>query len=336
MGGRDRRRGAHPGARRPRLLDQPRRAGPGRSSLALPEDMLAEACVAADAAPYRAVQAHPGAMTSPVCGAARHGGAPARDRRRWWLDRAGVRRPPRLREANGLPTGASFRCQDYLDNRSSRYVGDVGLAINPALARRVQRRRPPARARHAPRRVDHLGLHARRGSAAAQRLVHVHPGVEELGRVYQADLAIASGLPELCAALRALEPVDGTRWAAWADDGPRRLPRTLGAAAGTRARSTSARSSATCPIGCRRTRSSRTAPATSRSGRTASTGSGATGPSLPRRAARWATGCRRRSRRRSSTPSRIVVCLSGDGDFLMNGQELATASSTSSRSSSSS
>src|SRR5690606_31818024 len=37
-----------------------------------------------------------------------------------------------------LPVGASFRCQDYLDNRSPFYVGDIGIGINPALARRVR------------------------------------------------------------------------------------------------------------------------------------------------------------------------------------------------------
>ena len=37
-----------------------------------------------------------------------------------------------------LPVGASFRCQDYLDNRSSCYVGDVGIGINPKLAERVR------------------------------------------------------------------------------------------------------------------------------------------------------------------------------------------------------
>ena len=42
-------------------------------------------------------------------------------------------------------------------------------------------------------------------------------------------------------------------------------------------------------------------------------------------AARWATASRRRSRRRCVHPERTVVCFAGDGDFLMTGQELATA-----------
>ena len=44
----------------------------------------------------------------------------------------------RFAESMDLPVGASFRCQDYLDNRHPNYVGDVGIGINPALAERVR------------------------------------------------------------------------------------------------------------------------------------------------------------------------------------------------------
>ena len=45
-----------------------------------------------------------------------------------------------------------------------------------------------------------------------QSLAHVHAGIEELGRVYQADLMIASGMPEIAAALRTVT-VDSSAWA---------------------------------------------------------------------------------------------------------------------------
>src|SRR5262249_5722686 len=48
----------------------------------------------------------------------------------------------------------------------------------------------------------------------AQKLVHVHGGAEELGRVYQATLPINSGMANFAAAARAMKPVDGTRWKA--------------------------------------------------------------------------------------------------------------------------
>jgi acetolactate synthase-1/2/3 large subunit len=48
-------------------------------------------------------------------------------------------------------------------------------------------------------------------------LIHVHAGAEELGRVYQADLLINSGMPEMAAALRALPPVSAEASARWSD-----------------------------------------------------------------------------------------------------------------------
>src|SRR5262249_15193297 len=46
-------------------------------------------------------------------------------------------------------------------------------------------------------------------------LIHVHAAAEELGRVFRPTLAIQSGLPEIAAALAALEPIASPRWAAW-------------------------------------------------------------------------------------------------------------------------
>jgi acetolactate synthase I/II/III large subunit len=50
-----------------------------------------------------------------------------------------------------------------------------------------------------------------------QKLIHVFPEPSELGRVYQADLPILAGMAEFAAAARAMPPVDGVRWAAWAN-----------------------------------------------------------------------------------------------------------------------
>ncbi|MHA3978362.1 thiamine pyrophosphate-binding protein [Halovulum sp. GXIMD14794] len=95
-------------------------------------------------------------------------------------------------EAAQIPVGASFRCQDFLDNRHPNYAGDVGIGINPALADRV-------------RNADViLALGARLGEittsgytlleppVAAQSLIHVHPDPSELGRVYYTTLPVAA------------------------------------------------------------------------------------------------------------------------------------------------
>jgi acetolactate synthase-1/2/3 large subunit len=99
-------------------------------------------------------------------------------------------------EASGLPVGTSFRCQDLFDNRSPNYVGDVGIGINPKLAQRVKE-------------ADVLlVIGARLGEMTTsaytlvdapvpqQTLVHVHAGAEELGRVYRPALAINSGMAQ--------------------------------------------------------------------------------------------------------------------------------------------
>src|SRR6266436_5059133 len=116
-------------------------------------------------------------------------------------------------EANAIPAGAAFRRQDALDNDSPSYVGDVGIGINPALAARV-------------RDADLiLAVGPRLGEmttsaytlldvpAPRQTLVHVHPGAEELGRVYQPELPILSGMEQFASAVRDLrvEP----RWSEW-------------------------------------------------------------------------------------------------------------------------
>jgi acetolactate synthase-1/2/3 large subunit len=95
-------------------------------------------------------------------------------------------------ETARLPVGASFRCQDYLNNLHPHYVGDIGIGINPALAQRV-------------RDADViLSLGARLGEMTTsgytlvtppqprQSLIHVHSDPDELGRVYRPDLAVVA------------------------------------------------------------------------------------------------------------------------------------------------
>ncbi len=184
--------------------------------IALPEDVLSEASVAAPTGPYHPVQAHPGthdlATLRALLAAAR--------RPLVILGGSGWTAPAcadlgRFVAANDLPVACAFRFQDLYDNREERYAGDIGPSVNPRLAQRV-------------READLLlVLGARLGEMTtsgytlvtaplpAQRLVHVHPGAEELGRVYQPELGVVSGMPELAAALAALPPVREPPWRAW-------------------------------------------------------------------------------------------------------------------------
>jgi acetolactate synthase I/II/III large subunit len=295
---------------------------PGPVVLALPEDMLAASSDAPDAPRFRRVQPSPApadidALGDLLSGATRPfaivgggGWTPAAA--------AGLRT---FLEANELPAGAAFRRQDAIDNDSPSYAGDVGIGINPALAGRV--RDADLLLVVGPR----LGEMTTSGYTLLdvpkpkQTLVHVHPGAEELGRVYQADLPILSGMEEFAAAVRDLRvtPAWGSATAearseyeAWQRPEPMPGPVDLGEVMATlRAR---VQAAIVCNGAGNHTAwvhrfwrfhdyPSQLAPT-----------SGAMGYGVPAAVAAKALH-----------PDRDVICFSGDGDFLMSGQELATA-----------
>ncbi len=298
---------------------------PGPVVLSLPEDLLAERADAADAEPYAPERAHPGAADL-----ARVRELLARARRPFvlvggggWTEQAAADIQA-FCEASDLPVGSSFRRQDYVDNSSRVWAGHVGIGPDPRLAARV-------------READVLlVVGARLGEMTtggytlvvppkpAQTLIHVHAGAEELGRVYQAELAIHSGSPQMAAALRALEPVNPTAWRAGTEQahadfldsllhGPMPGDLDMGDVMDVLRRRLPADAILTNGAGnfsiwahrfyeFRRFRT-QLAPT-----------SGAMGYGLP--AAVTA---------KLLHPERTVICFAGDGDFLMAGQELATA-----------
>ena len=191
---------------------------PGPVVLALPADMLTERTAVGESRRYKIVRAHPGAadlhqLRTMLAGAQRPllllgGGG--------W-DQNACNDIAAFAVANQLPTAVAFRFQDLFDNCHELYIGDVGLAINPRLAECV-------------RNADLLlAVGPRLGEATTggyellkpprlregQQLVHVHSDPDELCRVYQADLAVNSGMGSFAAAARLIEPVDSTRWEPW-------------------------------------------------------------------------------------------------------------------------
>ena len=122
----------------------------------------------------------------------------------------------RFAEAWQLPVGCAFRFQDCFDNRHPLYAGDVGIGINPRLAQRV--READLLLAVGPRlgEMTTSGYTLLQVPRPKQRLVHIHPGAEELGRVYCADLMINAAMPTTAQALAALAPPPGTpRWRDW-------------------------------------------------------------------------------------------------------------------------
>jgi len=186
---------------------------PGPVVLALPEDMLVSTAQVPDTRRYQPVQGAPSleqiATLRMLLAAAKKpllllGGAT-------WTDEAcaDVRR---FAEANALPVACAFRFQDLLDNDHPHYVGDVGIGINPKLAARV--READLIIAFGPRlgEMTTSGYSLLAAPVPKQTLVHIHPDPEELGSVYQAELMIASGAPQAARMLAAMEPVDASSW----------------------------------------------------------------------------------------------------------------------------
>ncbi|OYX14325.1 MAG: thiamine pyrophosphate-binding protein [Rhizobiales bacterium 32-66-8] len=117
-------------------------------------------------------------------------------------------------EAHALPVATSFRRSDRFSSDHPCYVGDVGISPDPALAAMVKD-------------ADVLVLVGARMSempssaytlidvpVPRQQLVHVHPGAEELGKVYQPALAIEATPASFAAALENMLPTGPGPWEA--------------------------------------------------------------------------------------------------------------------------
>jgi acetolactate synthase I/II/III large subunit len=189
---------------------------PGPVVLALPEDVLTATTRVGDARPVRPVA--PGvapanlARLRELLGGARRplvvAGGPG------WTEAAAADLKT-VAEASRLPVAVSFRSQDVLDNRSPSYAGDLGVSANPALAERV--RAADLLVAVGPRlgAITTGGYRLLEAPVPRQRLVHVHPGLGELGRLYQPDLAVNAAVGPFLAAWRSVPPVPGDAWAAW-------------------------------------------------------------------------------------------------------------------------
>lgn len=298
---------------------------PGPVVLALPEDMLFSAAAVADVPHYKTVRPSPAAADmaeiARLLSAAKRpfvilGGSG------WTKESvAGMRA---FLEKHNLSAGASFRCQDLLDNRSSSYVGHIGIGVDPQLAQRVKD-------------ADLLlVVGARLGEMTSsaytlfevpvprQSLIHVHAGAEELGRVYQGAVLVNSGYPQFVEALGTLKLEGAQKWRAATESAraaflaysePRPLPGKLQYGDIVKAMRdvlpddavicNGAGNFATWVHRYHQYRDFRTQLAPT---------NGSMGYGVPAAVAA-----------KIAQPGRTVVAFAGDGDFLMNGQELATA-----------
>ena len=298
---------------------------PGPVVLALPEDMLRDEVHATDrpCVPPLAEEPDPGAVqamfellkdaTNPV---AIVGGAD-------WSPRAG-HHFANFAFRHGIPVAAAFRRQDAIDNACGVYAGNLGYGPNPVLQQRI-------------RDADLiLAVGPRLGEATTdgytlitpdhqgQTLVHVHPDPNELGRVYHADLPICADMGEFAEMVDDWSDPDLVRfscgdeahqqWLEWSTPRPRDgVALDLGpcvAAMRDRLPANSIICNGAGNFSGWWHRYWRYGPIPTQLAPT----SGTMGYGVP---AAVAAALRFRDR--------PVVAVAGDGDFLMNGQELATA-----------
>ena len=298
---------------------------PGPVVLALPEDMLREPAEVEDAQPWRQVETHPSTMqVAEVLDELRRAERPFLLLGGSQWDADAVDAIETFAQASALAVGCAFRRQDRFDNALSSYAGDVGIGINPKLAKRIQE-------------SDLLiVLGARLGEMTTsgytlieiptprQRMIHIHPDAEELGRVYQPQIAIHATPRAFAKALGELPPIEAPRWKAWTEAAraefeawqtPPRSPGKIQMAEIVRwldqnmppetAYTNGAGNFATWLHRFHRYRGFGTQLAPT---------SGSMGYGFPA-----ALGAK------VTDPTKPVVCFAGDGDFQMTGQELATA-----------
>jgi len=110
-------------------------------------------------------------------------------------------------ETQNLPIGCAFRFQDLFDNSHSNYAGDVGIGINPKLAERIKNADVVLVIGARLGEMTTSGYTIFEAPVPKQKLIHVHVGADELGRVYQAEVMINSTVSAFAKALAGMPRV---------------------------------------------------------------------------------------------------------------------------------
>jgi acetolactate synthase I/II/III large subunit len=116
-----------------------------------------------------------------------------------------------------LPVGNAFRFQDTFDNHHPLYAGDVGIGINPKLGARVKDADLIIAIGPRLGEMTTSGYTLLTPPKPKQKLVHIHASAEELNRVYQADLAINATMNAAAQSLESLTAPADVPWSAWTE-----------------------------------------------------------------------------------------------------------------------
>ncbi len=301
---------------------------PGPVVLVLPEDMLTRMVSARPLARVEPVQAwsDPGALrtlremllaSSRPFVIAGGGG--------WTVQAAQALQ--RFAENWKLPVGNAFRYQDIFDNFHPLYAGDVGIGLNPKLAARIKESDLVIAIGPRLGEMTTSGYTLLTAPRSRQKLVHIHGSAEELNRVYEADLAINATMNAAARSLEVLTAPASLAWDAWTQAAhadyeanlvPQQLPGQVDMPAIVAVLQKHLPADAVLTNGAGNFASwvhrFFRHPGLARGFKTQlAPTNGSMGYGVPAGiAASIATG-------------RTVFTIAGDGDFLMNGQELATA-----------
>ena len=115
-----------------------------------------------------------------------------------------------------LPVGNAFRFQDTFDNFHSLYAGDVGIGINPKLSQRIKDSDLILAIGPRLGEMTTSGYTLLEVPKPKQKLVHIHASAEELHRVYSADLAICATMNAAARSLEVLTAPSSVPWSDWA------------------------------------------------------------------------------------------------------------------------
>lgn len=168
---------------------------PGPVVVALPEDMLTEMAEVSDAGPFKRVLMTPAAeQMAAMQQLLEQSERPLMVLGGSGWDTESVHDIRLFAEQQNIPVAASFRCQDLFDNRHPNYVGDLGFAASAQLSSAVKNADLLLVVGSRMGEVSTGGYAALDIPVPKQTLIHVHQGIEELGRVYQPALAINSSM----------------------------------------------------------------------------------------------------------------------------------------------
>jgi acetolactate synthase-1/2/3 large subunit len=168
---------------------------PGPVVVALPEDMLTEMAEVSDAGPFKRVLMNPAAeQMAAMQQLLERSERPLMVLGGSGWDTESVHDIRLFAEQQNIQVAASFRCQDLFDNRHPNYVGDLGFAASAQLSSAVKNADLLLVVGSRMGEVSTGGYAALDIPVPKQTLIHVHQGIEELGRVYQPALAINSSM----------------------------------------------------------------------------------------------------------------------------------------------